>query len=164
LGPRNVGLVAAINYWWATQFDPSAVEAASTNRVEDLSDFLTRLSLELARGTNSTIGIYSDGIGHALLPVAITQNNDGTFAISVYDSNFPSEIRQLEVDIVQNQWSYEAGDLVSGNKTLMQGTGGSIDFTPFESREDLRLCDGCGGDASTKSDTVISVPGITLTK
>jgi hypothetical protein len=162
LGPRNVGLVAAVNYWWATQFDPIAVDAATKNRIDDLSSFLTRLSLELVHGTTSTIGIYSDGTGHALLPVAITQNNDGTFAISVYDSNFPGEIRQLLVDSDRNQWSYEAGDLVSGNKSLMQGTGGSIDFTPLDSRMNSRPCDGCGGEASVTSDTVISIPGITL--
>ena len=162
LQPTDRGVVAAVNYWWSTQFDPDAVESAGSNRVPDLGDFLVRLSRELSKGTTVTIGIYTSTIGHALLPVAITRNTDGTHAIAVYDSNFPNQIRQLIVDTDHNQWSYQAGDLVNGNKTLMEGVGGSIDFTTLESRQGERPCDGCGGDASSTTDSVTPVPGTKL--
>lgn len=164
LGPNSPDLVAAVNYWWATQFDPDAVAVAAANRVDDLGSFLRRLTVALGDGSTTTIGIYSGSTGHALLPVAVTAQPDGTYVVGVYDSNFPSEIRSLIVDVARNQWSYVSGDATAGNKDTMVGSAGMIDFTTIEARLGRRTCEGCAGDSSLTSGPTSSIPGIEISR
>ena len=46
--------------------------------------------------------------GHAVTPYAVEDRGGGEFAVLVYDSNFPGQVRTLQIDREANTWSYNA--------------------------------------------------------
>ena len=147
----NEPLQREIAYWFATQY----TQPASYMNIWDTpSEILKVLDEGLKSRTESyTIGIYKrgGGGGHAITPVGIDYQEDGTAEVQVYDNNYPGEIRILTVDPQAETWQYNAAINPDVEPVIYEGdettqsfslTGISLSLVPQE-------CTFCDQDAAT---------------
>ncbi len=81
-----------------------------------------------------SLGVYGDGFGHSILPFAVKYSARAT-VFSVYDPNFPNEVRTLKVDHLRGSWSYDKAVLADGSIGRMKWTGsGRLDYVPINLR------------------------------
>ena len=156
LSPKDPLLLNLINYWWASQFSTTSIRATESFRSLKPSQILSQVKAGLDSGLGYSLGIYSDGSGHAVLPIAIRSMGDGIFEVDAYDSNAVGKLRTLKVDTVSESWTYEFGSRNSSEAAKeWSGGKGSMDLTPMSSREGTLVCDDClkgkvKGSAPTK--------------
>jgi len=135
LAPTISGVVDVIDYWWATQFNETVIEQTAETRKGDLKALVELLVKGLREGTGFTMGIYFEMMGHSLLPVAVTSPSESEYTVWVWDSNDPSRLMPLMIDVTAGRWSYENA---SPNPELPGsewfGERGTIDLTPMTSR------------------------------
>lgn len=144
LEPEDPYLLDLITYWWGTQFGENVIKQAASFRKLRPSE----LALELAAGIRAkagySLGLYSDGRGHAVLPVAVRKDAAGVYSIDVYDGNAVGEIRTLTIDSATETWKYKfAASNADVASSTWTGTTGTLDLTPMSSREDQALCETC---------------------
>jgi hypothetical protein len=135
LAPTISGVVDVIDYWWATQFNETVIEQTAETRKGDLEALVELLVKGLREGAGFTMGIYFEMMGHSLLPVAVTSPSESKYTVWVWDSNDPSRLMPLMIDVEAGRWSYENA---SPNPELPGsewfGEMGTIDLTPMKSR------------------------------
>jgi hypothetical protein len=154
LDPNDPKLINQIDYWWATQFAPQVLADTAEIRADGVEGVLDALLRGLKNGVFSTMGIYSKTSGHALLPVGVTRNSDGTFNVIVYDSNLPDILSKVVIDTKMDTWEYLEGAVNPGQaQSKWSGTSGTIELTPLISREVNGNCDFCN-DASSSATKV----------
>lgn len=148
----NEALQREIAYWWATQTVTPTQAQVIKGTPNDILDVLKQMQ---PGGETYTVGIYKrDGSGgHAVTPFGVEDQGNGTFAILVYDNNYPSETRRIMVDSNQNTWSYEASinpavepDLYEGDAETM-----TLDLTPTSSRMTVQDCPFCAEVSTGKA-------------
>lgn len=144
LEPEDPYLLDLISYWWGTQFGENVMKSAATFRKLPPSE----LALEMAAGIQAkagySLGLYSNGRGHAVLPVAVRKEESGLYSVDVYDGNAIGEVRTLTIDPSTETWTYKFGATNADVETsTWTGTTGSLDLTPMSSREDQALCETC---------------------
>lgn len=129
-------VAASISRWWVTQGVEPVIQATSQAWKLAPSEIVARLVEALANGKGATIGIYANGAGHAVTPIAVTRTDDGTFAISLYDNNFPGKVTVMTVDPGTETWSYDVGAENSGVlASAWTGGKGDIDYVLMADRE-----------------------------
>jgi hypothetical protein len=134
LSRENPTVSSAIEYWWATQMVQPVQEAFQSYQKLEPSEIATRLAEGLGSGAGYTLGIYSDQGGHAVTPIAVTDEGD-SIAIHVYDNNFPGTVQRILIDPEAEQWSYAMGSTNPQAETGGWGGGqGTIELTPMKSR------------------------------
>jgi len=136
----------------------SALLASGAVKIEDLQPGATAVSDLDPNDPKliifSTMGIYSKTSGHALLPVGVTRNSDGTFNVIVYDSNLPDILSKVVIDTKKDTWEYLEGAVNPGQaQSKWSGTSGTIERAPLISREVNGNCDFCN-DASSSATKV----------
>ena len=113
-------------------------------------------------GETYTIGIFKrDGSGgHAITPFAVQDNGDGTFAVLVYDNNYPEQTRSLTIDANANTWSYEASINPQVVSELYEGDANtkSLALTPTSIRLNTQNCPFCEQTVSHKPGPGLAVP------
>jgi len=134
LSRENPAVLSAIEYWWATQMVQPVQEAYQSYQELEPSEIASRLAEGLISEAGFTLGIYSDQGGHAVTPIAVTDEGDG-IAIHVYDNNFPGTVQRIMIDPDAEQWSYAMGSTNPDAETGgWEGGQGTIELTPMESR------------------------------
>lgn len=124
-----------INLWWATQFVPEVQEVAAASRTKTPTQLVNELASGLASGAGYTVGIYDEGFGHAVTPFAITKVGD-VLRVHVYDNNFPSEPRFIEVDTSKDEWKYADSTVnPDGTPSVWSGGTGTFEVTPMSARK-----------------------------
>ena len=97
-----------------------------------------------------TLGFFkADGSGgHAVTPLAVEDRGDGTYAILVYDNNYPDVIRALEIDEEADSFSYNGSTNPDEEESLYEGdaTTPPMDLTPTLIGENLQPCPFCNGE------------------
>lgn len=96
-----------IAYWWATQIIPSANKAATTTRKLSPTKIVQSVARRLKNASGGTLGLYYNGKGHAVLPIAVNRTQY-IAKISVYDSNIPNIVQYVYVNLRNNKWKYRA--------------------------------------------------------
>ena len=138
----SVGLTDELHRYltrlYATQFLGDVIEETSRWRERSVSDIVTELQAALAdrRHEQYTLGLYTKGGGHSVLPHAVAIESDGYGLISVYDPNWPNQQRFVEVDGENDRWrfSYESPD-PGADPAPWTGGNGTLDLTPLSVRE-----------------------------
>jgi hypothetical protein len=138
----SVGLTDGLHRYltrlYATQFLGDVIEETSRWRERSVSDIVAELQVALAdrRHEQYTLGLYTKGGGHSVLPHAVAIESDGYGLISVYDPNWPNQQRYVEVDVENDRWrfSYESPD-PGADPAPWTGGNGSLDLTPLSVRE-----------------------------
>ena len=150
LDPNDTKLINQIDYWWATQFAPQVLADTAAIREKGVDAVLEALMRGMKGGVFATMGIYSKTSGHALLPVGVTRNTDGTFNVIVYDSNLPDILSKVIIDTDKDTWEYLEGAVNPGQaQSKCSGTSGTIELTPLISREVNGKCDFCTDTSSS---------------
>jgi hypothetical protein len=150
----NPDLQSTIAENFTYQFLPPIVD----NRVSGSpSDVLQTLVDALNNGDELyTLGIYkADGTaGHAITPFAVEDKGDGTYAILVYDNNFPGVTRAVDVDTNEDTWSYSGGPNPQDTDELYEGDAStkSLELDPETPLgEDYSPCPFCSADGAATS-------------
>ncbi|GIT01122.1 MAG: hypothetical protein CM1200mP26_28340 [Acidimicrobiales bacterium] len=123
---------------YATQFLGDVIEETSRWRERSVSDIVTELKAALTGRNHEqyTLGLYTKGGGHSVLPHAVAIESDGYGLISVYDPNWPNQQRYVEVDVENDLWrfSYDSPD-PGADPAPWTGGNGTLDLTPLSVRE-----------------------------
>ena len=135
LSKDDSDVIDAIDFWWTTQMFVPVQEAYMAFHEYEPSEVAKELASGIASGKNYTLAIYSDkGSGHSITPFAVVFNGT-TYAISVYDNNYPGTVQQIIVDPATERWSYAAGATTPGAPTDgWEGGKATIDLTPMAAR------------------------------
>ncbi|CAB4931876.1 MAG: hypothetical protein F2836_03725 [Actinobacteria bacterium] len=135
LAKDDPDVTGAIDFWWTTQMFVPVQEAYMAFHEYEPSEIAKDLAAGIAAGKNYTLAIYSDkGSGHSITPFAVVFDGK-TYAISVYDNNYPGTVQQIIVDPEAERWSYAAGATTPGAPTDgWEGGKGKIDLTPMAAR------------------------------
>ena len=135
-------LQSQLVYWWATQFTPEVASRAAASRAKPPLVLVEELVRGLADGSGVTLGLYSGGAGHAVVPFAVTRR-DGTFVVHVADNNAPGERREVLIDR-DGTWSYpRAARNVDGSWRGWTGGAGTFELTPISARRGPFTCLPC---------------------
>ncbi len=154
----NEALQHEIAFWWATQ----ATSPASDAVIKDTpSQIVARLSDVLKAGKDApatySIGIYKrDGSGgHAVTPYAITHKGGDVWDIMVYDNNYPSQPRVIEVNSASDTWSYSASINPGVPEAVYEGDASTktLDLTPSTLRMALQDCPFCTHPTTNTTNT-----------
>jgi hypothetical protein len=159
---EDPALLSEIAYWYVTQFAMEVQEEASAYlqmSPKDLAEVLLYDFAEAEKGnphTGFTIGIYSDQGGHAVTPYRVEEMAGG-YRIYIYDSNWPTEERWIDVSN-DGQWKYA---LAATNPTeaaeAWSGGVGTMELTPMRSRSGPFTCSFCPQESGEKSGTMVTV-------
>lgn len=124
-------LVSDISFWWGTQMLPAVASESKRTKAMRPSDLVNLIANGVLGGATSSLGIYSNNVGHTLLPIGFHQNGTSV-VIDVYDSNLPRLTQHLLIDTANDSWSYSA--ITSNGLLIMQWSGsgaGTLDVIPF---------------------------------
>ncbi|MFM7411184.1 MAG: hypothetical protein ACKO3L_10370, partial [Actinomycetota bacterium] len=136
LNKETKSVAASISRWWVSQGFEPVLQATSEAWKLEPSQVVAKLIEALSAGKGATIGIYANGAGHAVTPIAVTRADDGTFAISLYDNNYPGEVTTMTVDPATETWNYDVGATNSGAvASAWTGGKGDIDYVLMADRE-----------------------------
>ena len=138
----SVGLTDELHRYltrlYATQFLGDVIDETSRWRERSVSNIVAELQIALADRSHEqyTLGLYTKGGGHSVLPHAVAIESDGYGLISVYDPNWPNQQRYVEVDVENDRWrfSYESPD-PGADPAPWTGGNGTLDLTPLSVRE-----------------------------
>lgn len=155
----------AISYYFVTQgLDPVSA-ASQTTKQKTPSQILQLLKDSFNGGSEIyTLGIYKrDGSGgHAITPYKVEDKGAGKFLVYVYDNNFPTEERTVEIDTTNDTWLYRGGATQPGAPVADydgDATTKGLDLTPFSLRNQTMECPFCGQSAlATASAAADSTP------
>lgn len=136
LNKETKPVAASISRWWVSQGFEPVLQATSEAWKLEPSQVVAKLIEALSAGKGATIGIYANGGGHAVTPIAVTRADDGTFAVSLYDNNYPGEVTTMTVDPATETWTYDVGATNSGAvASAWTGGKGDIDYVLMADRE-----------------------------
>jgi hypothetical protein len=104
--------IKAIMRAFATQFIPEVRSEVERWMASSLADKVKALETSLATGDIMySLGVYTEGGGHAILPYAVEYRTPTTPRIMVYDSNWPGRNRWVDVDLTTETWTFSfSGD------------------------------------------------------
>ena len=84
---------------FATQFLPEAQRETAKWAGKSMRDVVNELARSLDEGDESySLGLYTESGGHAVLPYEVQFFNKDIAQIRVYDSNWPGQVRVVDVD------------------------------------------------------------------
>ena len=145
----------AIMRAFATQFLPEVQDSITMWLNKSLEEKIDELKNSFATGKlNYTLGLYTDGGGHAILPYAIEYPTPTTPKILLYDSNWPGKNRYVDVDLEAKTWRFSfSGEDPANDSDAWTGGPQDMDLTPLSAREGT--CPFCGDGTKVAKTTML---------
>jgi hypothetical protein len=167
---QSESVVRALDLWYSTQMLIPVQEAFLAYHDSSPTDLAQDLMDGLRNGTNFTLALYSEqGGGHTITPIAVAFDGN-TYAISVYDNNYPSLIQEVLIDASTQTWSYEPSGWKGGvggmdlTPMIVRKLPGEVPFSTSENTVEMK---GSSNDAMTTVMMTSPMPnvrvGMTLT-
>ena len=160
---EDPALLSEIAYWYVTQFSPEVQERSTIYRSMSPTDLAEILMDDFASAevgdshTGYTIGIYSDMGGHAVTPYRVEETADAGYRLYIYDSNWPTTERWIDVSS-DGTWVYAlAATNPSEEASAWSGGVGTMELTPMGARQGPFTCSFCPQSNSAKSGTMLTV-------
>jgi uncharacterized protein YjdB len=153
--PSQAETLHALMRAFATQFLPEVQDAITLWLNKSLDEKVDELKNSFATGKlNYTLGVYTDGGGHAVLPYAIEYPTPSTPRILLYDSNWPGKNRYVDIDLKAKTWRFSFSSEDPETDTAAW-TGGpqDMDLTPLSAREGT--CPFCGDGVKVAKTTML---------
>ena len=140
---------------FATQFLPEVQDAITLWLNKSLDEKVNELKNSFATGKlNYTLGLYTDGGGHALLPYAVEYPTPTTPKILLYDSNWPGKNRYVDIDLKAKTWRFSfSGEDPANDPDAWTGGPQDMDLTPLSAREGT--CPFCGDGVKVAKTTML---------
>lgn len=142
----NVDLQRELASVFATQFtQPTKTSVAVVSATEAVQT----LEQGWAEGTGYVLALYRlvDGKqvdGHAITPVAVTDEGNGITALSVYDNNFPDQVKRLEINTTDDTWTYRtSSDPKDDPETYKGGPNNELQLFPVTTMLAQQACPFC---------------------
>ncbi len=153
--PDDSDTIDAIMRAFATQFVPEVRAEVERWLAAPLSDKLAALDASLGDGSLTySLGVYTTGGGHAVLPYAVEYITPTTPRIMVYDSNWPGRDRWVDVDLTAQTWSFSfSGDDPTTDPDLWTGDTKQMDLTSIDTR--VGTCPFCGDNVGVAKNTLL---------
>jgi len=153
--PTQDETLHAIMRAFATQFLPEVQDAITMWLNKSLEEKLDELKNSFALGKlNYTLGLYTTGGGHALLPYAIEYPTPTTPKILLYDSNWPGKNRYVDIDLDAKTWRFSfSGEDPANDPDAWTGGPQDMDLTPLSAREGT--CPFCGDGTKVAKTTML---------
>ena len=153
--PTQDETLHAIMRAFATQFLPEVQDSITLWLNKSLEEKVDELKTSFATGKlNYTLGLYTDGGGHALLPYAIEYPTPTTPRILLYDSNWPGKNRYVDVDLTAKTWRFSfSSEDPEADTTAWTGGPQDMDLTPLSAREGT--CPFCGDGTKASKTTML---------
>lgn len=155
----NQVLQHEIAYWFVTQATSPASDAMIKGTPNDILDILIQ---DLPGGERYVLGIYQrDGSGgHAITPFAVEDRGNGIFWILVYDNNYPTLTRAVEVDRNANTWRYSGSTNPAVPEDEYEGDADSqsLDLAPISPRLQQQFCTFCDEPVGSSSGNILAAP------
>jgi len=140
---------------FATQFLPEVQDAITVWLNKSLDEKVDELKNSFATGKlNYTLGLYTEGGGHALLPYAVEYPTPTTPKILLYDSNWPGKNRYVDIDLKAKTWRFSfSGEDPANDPDAWTGGPQDMDLTPLSAREGT--CPFCGDGVKVAKTTML---------
>jgi hypothetical protein len=153
--PSQGETLHAVMRAFATQFLPEVQDAISMWINKSLEEKIDELKSSFTAGTlNYTLGLYTEGGGHALLPYAVEYPTPTTPKILLYDSNWPGKNRYVDVDLKAKTWRFSfSGEDPANDTAAWTGGPQDMDLTPLSAREGS--CPFCGDGTKVAKTTML---------
>jgi uncharacterized protein YjdB len=153
--PTQAETLHAIMRAFATQFLPEVQDAITLWLNKSLEEKIDELKNSFATGKlNYTLGVYTDGGGHAVLPYAIEYPTPTTPRILLYDSNWPGKNRYVDIDLKAKTWRFSfSGEDPASDTAAWTGGPQDMDLTPLSAREGT--CPFCGDGVKVAKTTML---------
>ncbi len=153
--PTQDETLHAIMRAFATQFLPEVQDSITMWLNKSLEEKIDELKNSFATGKlNYTLGLYTDGGGHAILPYAIEYPTPTTPKILLYDSNWPGKNRYIDVDLEAKTWRFSfSGEDPANDSDAWTGGPQDMDLTPLSAREGT--CPFCGDGTKVAKTTML---------
>jgi len=153
--PAQAETLHAVMRAFATQFLPEVQDAITMWLNKSLEEKINELTESFAAGTlNYTLGLYTEGGGHAILPYAIEYPTPNTPKILLYDSNWPGKNRYIDVDLKAKTWRFSfSGEDPANDPDAWTGGPQDMDLTPLSAREGT--CPFCGDGTKVAKTTML---------
>jgi alpha-tubulin suppressor-like RCC1 family protein/uncharacterized protein YjdB len=153
--PSQPETLHAVMRAFATQFLPEVQEAITMWLSKSLEEKIDELEKSFITGSlNYTLGLYTDGGGHALLPYAIEYPTPTTPRILLYDSNWPGKNRYVDIDLTAKTWRFSfASEDPEADTAAWTGGPQDMDLTPLSAREGS--CPFCGDGTKVAKTTML---------
>lgn len=153
--PDDDATIDAIMRAFATQFIPEVRAEVERWKSASLTEKLTAIETSLAGGRLVySLGVYTDGGGHAVLPYAVEFATPTTVRIRVYDSNWPGSDRWVDVDLATETWTFSfQGDDPTNDPDLWTGDASRMDLTSLDTRSGT--CPFCDDGVSVAKNTLL---------
>jgi hypothetical protein len=132
----SVPVAGSISRWWVTQTLSSVAEANARAQGMEPSVIAKNIAQALRAKQGVTLGMYANGMGHAVTPIAVTWADGGKIEVLLYDNNYPGKVTTLTIDEETETWTYDVGAANAGEAgAVWTGTQGSMDYTLMADRE-----------------------------
>lgn len=153
--PTQGETLHAIMRTFATQFIPEVQAEIQKWLSSSLDDKVDALKTSIAAGKlDYTLGLYTAGGGHALLPYAIEYPEESKPRIMLYDSNWPGKNRYVDIDLKAKTWRFSfSGEDPENDPDMWTGGPDAMDLTPLTAR--TGTCPFCGGDVKVAKTTML---------
>jgi hypothetical protein len=153
--PDDADTIDAIMRAFATQFIPEVRAEVERWLAATLAEKVTALETSIAEGTLTySLGVYTQGGGHAVLPYAVEYLTPTTPRIMVYDSNWPGRDRWVDIDLTTETWAFSfSGDDPSNDPDLWAGDTSGMDLTSVDTR--AGSCPFCDDGATVAKNTLL---------
>jgi alpha-tubulin suppressor-like RCC1 family protein/uncharacterized protein YjdB len=153
--PTQDETLHAIMRAFATQFLPEVQDSITLWLNKSLEEKVDELKTSFATGKlNYTLGVYTDGGGHAVLPYAIEYPTPTTPRILLYDSNWPGKNRYVDVDLTAKTWRFSfSSEDPEADTAAWTGGPQDMDLTPLSAREGT--CPFCGDGTKASKTTML---------
>ena len=81
-----------------------------------------------------SLGVYGSNFAHAVMPVDVEMFPRETI-FSVYDPNFPNQLRTLKLNNIRGEWIYDSAEHPDGSYcSLTWKSSGRIGYVPIDLR------------------------------
>ncbi|MCX6528768.1 MAG: Ig-like domain-containing protein, partial [Actinobacteria bacterium] len=153
--PSQQETLHAIMRTFATQFLPEVQESIGKWMAASFEDKIDEMKKSFAAGTlQYTLGVYTAGGGHALLPYAIEYPTPDTPRVMLYDSNWPGKNRYVDIDLKAKTWRFSfSGEDPANDPDAWTGGPQDMDLTPLDARQGT--CPFCGKDVKVAKTTML---------
>jgi hypothetical protein len=153
--PSQQETLHAIMRTFATQFLPEVQESITKWMAASFEDKIDEMKKSFAAGTlQYTLGVYTAGGGHAVLPYAIEYPTPDTPRVMLYDSNWPGKNRYVDIDLKAKTWRFSfSGADPANDPDAWTGGPQEMDLTPLDAREGT--CPFCGKDVKVAKTTML---------
>lgn len=123
-----------IAYYSVTQILPEISGFTARTRMKAPYVIAREIAFRLKIKRPVSLGVYGDNFAHSVLPIDVKFTPRETI-FSVYDPNFPEQVRTLKLNNLRGKWTYDSAVNPDGSYGSVTWKGpGRLDYVPIDLR------------------------------